>query len=41
MKLCLKNTTGQIGRFVWKVINRKGKERSYASTVGIEECEPG
>lgn len=41
MKPCLKNTTGQIGRFVWKGINRKGKERSYAATVGIEECEPG
>lgn len=41
MKLCLKNTTGQIGRFVWEAINRKGEERCYPAMVGIEEREPG
>ena len=41
MKLCLKNTTGQIGRFVWEVINRKGEEKCSPATVGIEEHEPG
>lgn len=41
MKLCLRNTTGPIGRFVWEGMKRKRGERCYSAVVGVEEHEPG